>query len=740
MLNMSDQWFARISNQEGSLNYQPLIEHLEAVANKAASYAADFDSRDWGYLSGLWHDLGKYQHTFQEKLSGHNINVEHSGVGAALAFNKFGVHGLPISFVIAGHHTGLANRIQSLPDSPTPLRERIETNIKTISFLKNVIPPIILDQRLPQLMERFTMPSSPEQIRSFEFWIRFLFSCLVDADRLDAEHFDNPNKNRHRLKYDSLTVLNIRLDSFINSKIQSISNEFIFSEVNKVRQQVLRECQERACSNSGIFSITVPTGGGKTLSTMSFAIKHAIFNNMKRIIVVIPYTSIIEQNASEYKKALGSDNVIEHHSAYDVFDDKTETEITKYQMATENWDAPVIITTTVQFFESLFTSQPSKCRKLHNIARSVIILDEVQTLPPGYLESILEAINELASNYGCSIVLSTATQPALAERDNFKQGLKRVYSIISEPQQLTDRLKRVEYFWPKLDEAADDWSTLAKKIVENRQVMAIVDRRNDARNLTYAICNYCNKNTVFHLSALMCPAHRLNVLNRIKEQLYLDKDCRVISTQLVEAGVDLDFPVVFRALAGLTSIIQAAGRCNREGKPEKGKLFIFKPLHEPPVGVLRTAKQITESMLQLSGSIDLYDLSTVETFFKQLYYTQDLDAHNIQPDREQLNFANVDRHFQLIEDDFSKAVIVPYGDAINISASIKAGIITKQNLRWLQLFTVNIYRDSFIKLSKKGAIEQIAENIFAITDPRYYDPVYGLIEGDEILSLKPLIL
>jgi len=522
--------------------------------------------------------------------------------------------------------------------------------------------------------------------------------------------------------------------------MQSIPYKLADSDVNAVRREVLNECRKRANSNPGIFSITVPTGGGKTLSAMTFAIKHALFNNMKRIIVVIPYTSIIEQNAAEYKTAFGEENVIEHHSNYDPYKDKNDSETNRYQMAIDNWDAPVIVTTTVQFFETLFTSHPSKCRKLHNISRSVIILDEVQTLPPGFLASILESLNELSSNYGCSIILSTATPPALAERTTFKQGLKKVQNIITDPQQLTDRLQRVEYSWPELSTEADDWTSLAKKIAINSKVLAIVDRRKDARELACEVNRICDKGTMFHISALMCPAHRFDVLKQIKERLNTDKECHVISTQVVEAGVDLDFPIVYRAMAGLTSIIQAAGRCNREGRYGKGRLIVFKPAHEPPIGVMRTAKQITEAMLQLQGNINPYDLKTIESFFKQLYYTQDLDAQGIQSEREQLNYANVDRNFQLIDDGFSKSIVVPYRDAVNIISEIKKGIITKKSLRRLQLYTVNIYPDAFFKLDKSQAIEEIAENIYAITDTRYYDQAFGLISGDENLTFSPLLV
>lgn len=740
MKDSSDQWFARVSDKGDSLAWQPLSEHLENVAIKAGSFANDFNARNWGHLAGLWHDAGKYQQLFQDKLKGKNINVEHSGVGAALAFNKFGAAGIPLAFVIAGHHTGLANHVQSLPDTPLPLKERIVANKEIFNALSKTIPETILNMQFPQVIERFQGPTSPEKARSVEFWIRFLFSCLVDADRLDAELFDEPAKLRHSSNYATLDELDARLDQYLTYKMQSIPKHLSTSAVNNVRRIALKKCQDAACNSLGIYSITLPTGGGKTLSAMSFALKHARFNNLKRVIVVIPYTSIIEQNAAEYRLALGKENVIEHHSNYDPYDGESEATITRYQMAIDNWDAPVIVTTTVQFFESLFTANPSKCRKLHNIANSVIILDEVQTIPPGYLASILEALNELSANYGCSIVLSTATPPALAKRSGFNQGLINVQSIIPDPQQLTDQLKRVDYCWPQPSAEAEEWPVLATSIAACGRVLTIVDRRKDARELSKEVKRICDDGTVFHISALMCPAHRLDVLHQIKEHMLQNKDCRVISTQVVEAGVDLDFPVVYRALAGLTSIIQAAGRCNREGLIEKGRVIIFKPVQEPPVGVLRTAKQITESILKLNGTIDPYDLGTIEGFFKQLYFTQDLDVHNIQAEREQFNYQTVDRNFRLIDDGFTRNVVVPYKDSIDIISEIRNGKITKRNLRQLQLYTVNIYPDAFNSLTHSHVIEEIAENIYAVTDSRYYDSFFGLIIGDENLPLTPLVV
>ncbi len=433
------KYYAHSLEHEPPTHWQELEEHLLCVAKLAARFAAVFDSELWGYCAGLWHDLGKYQAEFQQKLLGSKVSVEHSGAGAALAFEKSQQFGEPLAFVIAGHHAGLANRILGEPGSPRSLRERLKENKATLEKILPYAAGEIVNHVLPSFPARLSTSSglTLDKLRhTSEFWTRFIFSVLVDADRLDTEAFCDPSKAVLRRQFSSIKTLRNRLESFVTNKIDGLSSPETAKPVNLLRAQVLEACRAATNLSPGVFSLTVPTGGGKTLSAMSFALGHAEHHGLRRVIVVIPYTSIIEQNADVYRQALGTENVVEHHSNLDPEKSKSEygEELTRrHELACENWDAPVIVTTTVQFFESLFSNHPSRCRKIHNIARSVIILDEVQSLPPGFLLSILEALNELTAHYGCSIVLSTATPPALARREHFEVGLTGIREIVANP-------------------------------------------------------------------------------------------------------------------------------------------------------------------------------------------------------------------------------------------------------------------------------------------------------------------
>ena len=483
------KFYAHTLDTEPPERWQQLEEHLLGVAKLAASFAGAFGSESWGYLAGLWHDLGKYQIEFQQRLLGSQSSVEHSGAGAALAVRKKREFGIPLAFVIAGHHAGLANYAESDVGLPAPLQERLRENVSTIEKTLPAIPEKITGPPVPSL-PIFVQPKpglrNGSLFRRSEFWTRFLFSALVDADRLDTEAFCDPDKGRLRGRFDPVAVLRQRLDSFIDNKTRGLSDVEKIQPVNLCRAEVLNSCRDAAMLPPGVFSLTVPTGGGKTLSAMSFALRHAEHCDLRRVIVVVPYTSIIEQNADIYSQALGAENVVEHHSSLDPDNKKSKhgEELTvRHELACENWDAPVIVTTTVQFFESLFSNHPSRCRKIHNISRSVIILDEVQCLPPGYLLSIVEALNELVSDYGCTIVLSTATPPALAARERFEQGLSSIRPIVAYPREMVEKLKRVVYTWPAPGSPPVTWPQLAKAMVECRQVLAVVHRRNDAREL-----------------------------------------------------------------------------------------------------------------------------------------------------------------------------------------------------------------------------------------------------------------
>ena len=726
--------------------WQTLENHLTAVASKAAESARLFDSKKWGYLVGLWHDLGKYLDNFQRRLLGEKVAVEHAGVGACLAFERWERSGLPLAFAIAGHHSGLSNLQISEPGLPRHLLERLKRNQPLLNRCRHLIPENILNQSLPELpsflagSRNLTHSQKEQLIYAREMWVRFLFSCLVDADRLDTGFFCDPEKSGKRDGYADINTLRNLCDQYIDQKSSSLISEQKKQRVNQARLYILEQCRKAALKPPGIFSLTVPTGGGKTLSGMSFALNHGARNGLNRVIVVIPYTSIIEQNAKVYRDCLGTENVLEHHANLDPEKQAREkgAEISeKHEAAVENWDTPVIVTTTVQFFETLFSSNPSKVRKLHNIAGSVIILDEVQTLPPGMLNPILDGLKQLFQFYNCSIVLSTATPPALAARERFEQGLPRVIPIIESPETLSVQLERAKFYWPKKDSSPLSPDELAEELSGYRKVLCIVHRRKDARILAQSL-EAITGEPVYHLSALMCPDHRLSKIEQIQKILQTAEPCRVISTQLIEAGVDIDFPVVFRAMAGLDSIVQAAGRCNREGRLDYGKLVVFKGESKPPPGVPQKSAAIMESLLrEFEDRIDTGDPAVFEHYFKQLYFHSATDAKNIQANRRSFNYATVGRDFNLIEDGFTYTVIVPWGHAERHIGALRQAIAhdipIKKHLRTLQPYTVNIYRYSFKNLIQAGALEEIIDGLFILmpTHSYLYDEKFGLAEGDE---------
>lgn len=739
--------------------WQALDEHLRNTAKLAEFFASKFDSGEWGRIAGLLHDLGKYRDDFQKRLRGAPIRAPHSMVGALLSFQADNQYGVPLAMVIAGHHGGLPNLASG--ESGSDLKRRIHDSSRILKECQNNIPEMFKKINLPLLpswlqIGRDIGAESARQICiRMEMWIRFLFSCLVDADRIDTAN--HPIQINGRGEFDSVTGLQRRCDAFIDTIIENLSTEALASKVNQIRGKILANCRIAANENQGAFSLNVPTGGGKTLSGMSFALNHASQNNMDRVIVVIPYTSIIEQNAEVYSKCLGKENVLAHHSNIDPDAEKLEKgeELTyRHKLAAENWDAPVIVTTSVQFFETLFTDRTSKARKLHNVANSVIILDEVQTLPPGLLVPILDGLNQLIHFYHCSIVLSTATPPALVRRERFEEGLENVRPIIPNAHELASELERVQYHWPSDNDEPLELEKLADRLSAHDRVLCVVHRRRDARELAQILKNKTQEQ-VFHLSALMCPKHRLEKIKKIRSCLNKKGGvCRVVSTQLIEAGVDLDFPVVYRAMAGLDSIVQAAGRCNREGLQKQGHVHVFRYSSKPPGGTPQTAMSIMMGLLkEHGGNIKVSAPETCEEYFRKLYHSSNIDTANIQANRRAFNFRTVGRDFKMIEDGFSYTVIVPWGSGEErlqrLRKALENGWPTRDHLRSLQPYTVSIFENSFINLSKGGALEQHADmeqlGVYALnaSTHRYlYDETYGLVEGDEppMADISRLIL
>ncbi|MCF6248794.1 MAG: CRISPR-associated helicase Cas3' [Desulfobacula sp.] len=688
----------------------------------AEQFGKLFSSGKVAKVSGCFHDLGKYSQEFQHRIVHHSKRVDHSTAGAQFAYEMYGVQfGKMISYVIAGHHG------KGLPNG----------NENKVSDLKNRLLKVVCEYRKnidtkcehPEITNKDFPFENLDVIDGFDlsFFIRMVFSCLVDADFLDTERFINIEKSENRKGYLSLNKLKEKLDFHLRKFTDRKKN------INVIRNRILQNCLTAADNRKGCFSLTVPTGGGKTFSSLAFALKHAIKNNQNRIIYVIPYTSIIEQNAEAIRSILGDDAVIEHHSNIDP-----SREHYRSKLATENWDAPIIVTTNVQFFESLFACRGSRCRKLHNITNSVVIFDEAQMLPVDLLKPCLRTLTALTKCYNTSIVLCTATQPFLGKNKQLKEGLTDVKEIITDPQQLYNDLKRV-----KVNILKERMTTesLAEKLRKHEKVLSIVSTKKLAFELFNKISDLSN---VYHLSSLMCPAHRSEMIKKIKSDLKNKETCRVISTQLIEAGVDIDFPVVFRAIAGIDSIAQAAGRCNREGKLSAGIVNVFFPEKGTPPGFLRKGAETAE--IVLDHHIDALSLESVEEYFKRLYQDSDLDKFKIIQELNSgtsdldFSFRKIAQRFQMIRND-TKSIIIPWGEegGGRVDALRSCFVETKEIIRSLQRYTVQIHPQIFERI--KENFEIIKDEYLVLNNMNVYSKATGLILETEInYSIDDLII
>jgi CRISPR-associated endonuclease/helicase Cas3 len=732
---MQEQFIAHVRKKPDGTWDIPhhLSDHLLRTAAIAEISAAKFHSAAWGKVIGLAHDAGKGRTEWQEylksdsgygyddeaHLEGKKGKIPHAIYGAILAETLFGQFiGRVLAYCIAGHHAGLPDWSSAEGTGRASLQFQ-ESQIKDLNSIEGFISESVKAAKPEKPPWKFNNKGL-----DFSLWIRMLFSSLVDADFLDTESYMDIEKARDRGGYCSLKEL---LNRF-NSYMENLDKNSEKTKVNEIRREIRRKCVETAKEGQGIFSLSVPTGGGKTLSSLAFGLEHAIKHGLERIIYVIPYTSIIEQNADVFRTVLGEEQVIEHHSSLEE-DDSTA----KSRLAAENWDAPIIVTTTVQFFESLFAAKPSRCRKLHNIARSVVILDEAQLVPVEFLNPILETMQLLTEHYNVSFVISTATQPAFnAKENNGFSGLKKVKEIIGPPEevrQLYESLRRYHTSFPGNLAEQSTWEEIAQELNKYEQVLCVVSDRKSCRELY----NLMPRGT-FHLSALMCGQHRSEKIKEIKQKLKNKEPIRVISTQLVEAGVDFDFPVVYRALAGLDSIAQAAGRCNREGKiPELGKVIVFNPPKKAPMGILRKAMDTTVSLACLYD-IDPMDYDLFEKYFEELYWkANSLDSKGIiqllSPDLKDgsIFFRTASDRFKIIDDSLQKTILVRFGEGEKLIDLLKSTGPERWLMRKLQRYTVNIYHEEFLQLRKRGEVEEVWSNVYALVSNLDYSEDTGLL-------------
>lgn len=739
-------------------HWQTLQSHSVNVGEMAEDFARVFGAQEIAYQTGKLHDLGKYSEPFNQRLHG-GPSVDHATAGAKIAVERWGnVIGKLMAFCIAGHHAGLANG-NGEGDNRRTLTQRLVLQFGAdIPALDNLWQQEI---KLPETLSAPPLKADAHHpFFSYAFFTRMLYSCLVDADYLDTEAFYSnlENKAVERDGYPDLNALQHNFNQFINDFRRRIAQaseqteaEKRNADLNRLRSEILEHAVEQAAQPQGLFTLTVPTGGGKTFTSMAFALEHAKQHDMRRVIYVIPFTSIIEQNAAEFRKAfgeLGEQAVLEHHSTFD--DGKLQNEATKdkLRLASENWDAPIVVTTAVQFFESLFADRSSRCRKLHNIAGSVIILDEAQMLPLNLLLPIMQAIKELAQNYRCSIVMCTATQPAVQAENGFYRGFENVREIAPKPTALFDKLRRttVQHIGTQTD------ADLLAKLAEHPQMLVIVNNRRHARSL-YDQAKHLDG--TFHLTTLMCAKHRSQKLDEIRGRLKNGEACRVIATSLIEAGVDVDFPLVMRAEAGLDSVAQAAGRCNREGKrpSENSFVWIFAPEEQwkapPELAPQAAVMRLTAD----SFSDDLLSTQAVAAYFAELYQLKGseldnkkiLKMHNDTGQSLDFPFQTIADKFRMIESHMQPLIIPFDGEAENLISSLHHADHIGGLLRKLQPYTVQIPEKALAALYKAGRIEPINEKNFGkqfytLIGLDLYDDVAGLAwEDTEFLKGESLV-
>jgi CRISPR-associated endonuclease/helicase Cas3 len=750
---MSDKFYAHTPSDHDPNKWHELDEHLHQVADRAKRAGQKIGADQIASYIGLWHDLGKYNPAFQDFLRQCNqakkagqkppsIKVPHAIYGAILAKELLGNSYL--SLLIASHHTGLVDMADLKSKLNDPDVQQVYLNI--VQSAESEIPNL---KKIPKL--NAPLKAVINNKVALGLFLRLVFSCLIDADRLDTEKFADPPQ--YQLRQDRIDAVTLEQlwQIFEKKQLEFVSIPSAAADkVNIVRAEVYQSCLTAAKEEPGIFRLCVPTGGGKTRSGLAFALKHAKLHNKDRVIFAVPYTSIIDQTAQVYRdeifQELGAAALLEHHSAIEPErqpsknkdrqeqqdeqlenDENFQQERTQAKLATQNWDAKLIVTTTVQLFESLFSHKTGKCRKLHNIVNSVIVLDEVQTLPINLLSPIVAILQELVDRYNVTIVLCTATQPALAvDTPYFKNAFKpeEVRDIIPDTLAINHfkELRRADYEIPKAGETWT-WQQLVDDLPQHSSALVVLNTRRDALAVLDAlgvekdsipgaikqrVAASLTKSGTLHLSTLLCGKHRQVVLAEVKRRLKAKEFCRLISTQVVEAGVDLDFPLVYRALGPLDRIVQAAGRCNRSGQlknelgePINGRVVIFDPAEgsKPPAGEYARALNKTRSLLQdpTFNPEQLHEPDIFQEYFQELYMVLELDKKGIIKLHDDCSYRKVGEEFKLIED-HTMPVVIEYDDHVaKRLRDISYRGICAEDRTFLQPYMVNIPKRLFEK-------------------------------------------
>ena len=705
------QELAHIS--EDGTRTQSAAQHLHNTAALAASFAAGFGAQSEAAYAGMLHDIGKYSQKFQRRLAG-GPPVDHSTAGAQEAMKGRTPH-IQAALAIAGHHAGL-------PDGGNPHDPKDTPTL--FGRLKKPVEPYDGWQALP-LPQSAPPDWANHDPLDFAFFTRMLYSCLVDADFIDTETFMN-GQAAPRGSGEPLSALLEKVRAKADGYLAAQNT----SPVSAQRNAVLRACMEKGAHGApGLYTLTVPTGGGKTFASLAFALEQAAAQGMKRVIYVIPYLSIIDQTAAVFSDLLGAENVLADYSCADYKslerDDLTPEQY-RQLLSSENWDAPVVVTTAVQFFESLYANRSSRCRKLHNIADSVIIFDEAQTLPASCLLPCISAIAQLVRHYHTTAVLCTATQPAL--EPYFRQFAPELplQEIVSNTAALYTTLRRTTL----CDAGQLTQEALTAQLCALPQVLCVVNRRKTAQELYAALPaegSYC-------LTTLLCAADRRRQLTEIRQRLREGLPCRVVSTSLIEAGVDVDFPAAYRELCGLDSLLQTAGRCNREGRRSAAESLVYRFRLEG-YSVPQMLHQNVHALLYAASCTAALDSpGAVKAYFQELYFARGESALDTNGILDALRkgisgcifpFAQVAEQFRLIESP-TRTVYLPIGEGKALCEQLHSGTVSRALYRKLGAYSVACYAPQFQALRDAGALELLPNGSAILTDSTLYDAKTGL--------------
>lgn len=733
-------YYAHTIEGEPESSWQTLADHLSGTAIRSRDFAELFDAGEWAYLLGQLHDLGKATPAFQARLHGSAIQVDHASAGAQWLKENYKTLGFALAYLVAGHHGGLMNCANG--ERRSSLESRLaEDHLEGIAVEEyiNKTDAQLFKNDMPRWLRELVKRNAEQQdgslAFSFFFLLEMLYSCLVDADYLDTESFVAPHiSEKRQAAGPSLSEMTELYDTFLAALEESSPD----TPVNRARRHIRNLVLEKAPLPSGIFALTSLTGAGKTFTSLGFALHHGLAHDKRRVIYAIPFTSIVEQTAASFKKVFGPDAVLEHHFNY-VYDSNDWESAEAERLSTENWDAPLIVTTNVQLFESIFAGKPSKSRKLHNLAGSVIILDEVQSLPDGLLQCCLASLEELCRHYKVTVVLCSATQPAFAWNWPFSSHVTTLLDEADLHRELFDGRATITY------DGECTVQSLVDECTSREQVLCIVSSRRAAKILYEQLIGVCPEEEVWHLSALMTPVHRSEVIARIKEDLRLGRPCRVVSTQLVEAGVDLDFPIVLREIAGIDSILQAAGRCNREGRRPTGRVHVFDcpelrgKKRSGWLQAMRDLGQETIACCQSSG-VNPFSKDGVDYFFQSRYQVVETDAKHIfksicdihRMAEARYDFEEYGSDFRFIEDG-GYTIFVPHDDTSRkLLAQLENEECDFTLSRHLQRYCISVPTNMAMQLLADSVIAQLKESGPFILEPEigvayHYDNKIGLV-------------